>query len=241
MMRFAFGVAGLTLLLLLTACGSGTKVKSNEIVDTIPWTAPETTKYRVLDNDDKERGTLEMTVEEDGDTYVLRQHFEFPDDDFVNESEVVVDATTLMPQTVHYEIDGPEGLISCEGAYDGGVVHVHNVRTDGEKDDDLDVPNFRYDSWSDLFVWRTIRFSQSYDIEYADVVACQAPAGPQLLGTKIEVKGGETVEVPAGTFDTWKVEIKAGRDQKAWFTTDDSHTLVKYDNGVDVFELVEGP
>ena len=113
------------------------------------------------------------------------------------------------------------------------------MREDGERTDTLDVPNVAYDSWTDLFIWRTINFSQGFDIEYADIVACQAPAPPKRLAVKLEVTGGETIEVPAGSFDTWLVEIDAGRDQKAWFTTDDAHILVRYDNGDQIFELIE--
>lgn len=240
-MRLATVLAAGIIALTLAACDEGNDVVSNEIVESVPWSAPEMLTYRVLDNDDDEVGSLEMSVEAVGDTFAMRQRFDFPEDGFANESEVVVDAETLFPLTVAYEIDGPEGLISCEGEYEGGMVTVLNVRVDGEKEEDLDVPALRYDSWSDLFIWRTIPFAQGYDVEYADVVACQAPAPPQLLGVKLEVTGGEMVEVPAGTFDTWKVEIDAGRDQEAWFTTDDEHVLVKYDNGEQVFELVEGP
>lgn len=167
--------------------------------------------------------------------------YEFPEDEFVNDAVVVVAAETLMPLTTDYTIEGPEGTVTCEATYEGGIVNVHNVRIDGERDDEVDIPNLRYDSWSDLFIWRTIAFAQGYDVEYADVVACQSPAPPDLIGTKLEVTGGEVIEVSAGTFDTWKVEIEAVRDQDAWFTVDEPHTLIKYDNGEVVFELVEGP
>ncbi|HUF53672.1 MAG TPA: hypothetical protein VMR52_07860 [Dehalococcoidia bacterium] len=240
-MRLVIALTGALLLATLAACDEGDNIKSNEIVEAIPWAASETAVYRVLDDDDDEVGTLEMSIEQGGDTYVLRQYFEFPEDDFVNDAVVVVDAATLMPLTTDYSIEGPEGDITCEAVYDGGIVRVHNVRTDGERDDDLDIPVQRYDSWSDLFIWRTIDFSQGYDVEYADVVACQSPAPPDLIGTKLEVTGGEVIDVPAGTFDTWKVEIDAIRDQDAWFTTDEAHTLVKYDNGEVLFELIEAP
>lgn len=238
-MKRALAVAVALPVLLLAGCDGGDNIKSNEIVESIPWDAPETAVYRVLDDDDEEVGTLEMTIEEEGGTYILRQYFDFPEDGFVNEAEVVVDASTLMPEVVQYAIDGPEGRITCDGEYEGGRVEVLNVRVDGEREDELDIPNFRYDSWSDLFIWRTIRFAQGYEVEYADVVACQAPAPPQLIGVKLRVTGGDMIEVPAGTFDTWKMDIEAGRDQEAWFTTGEARVLVRYDNGEQVFELVE--
>ena len=48
--------------------------------------------------------------------------------------------------------------------------------------------------------------------------------------------------MPAGTFDAWHLEIESGGEtQDAWYTTDDAHTLLKYDNGESTFELTEAP
>ena len=229
----------LAALLLLAACTED-NIKATDIVTQIPWPDEERATYRVLDDDGEEVGTLEMTVDPKGDdAYLLRQHFTFPEADFTNEADVVVGRGDLQPRHTTYVIEGPDGAASCIAEYAGSDVTVINVREDGERTDTLDVPNVAYDSWSDLFIWRTIDFSQGFDIEYADIVACQAPAPPQRLAVKLEVTGGETIEVPAGSFETWRLEIDAGRDQKAWFTTDDAHILVRYDNGDQIFELIE--
>jgi hypothetical protein len=225
-------------LLLFAACAGETTIKSTDIVDTIPWADGETATYRVLDDDDDEVGTLTLSVERDGETFVLGQFFEFPETEFINEAKVVVDDTKLQPLTTNFRIDGPEGERTCEATYEGSDVSIHNVGEDGERDDTLNVPSIAYDSWSDLFVWRTIDFTRGYEVEYADMLTCVL-ARAQRLGVKLEVKEAEEIEVPAGTFETWRVEIEAGSDQKAWFTTDDAHMLVKYDNGSEVFELVE--
>jgi hypothetical protein len=194
----------------------------------------------VLDDDGEEVGGLVMEVSPSGDdAYRLFQDFIFSEAGFTNEAVVVVGRADLQPRFSGYAIHGPDGSASCSAEYEGSAVTVLNVREDGERTDTLDVPHVAYDSWSDLFVWRTIDFSQGFEIEYADIVACQAPAPPQRLAVKLEVTGGETIDVPAGSFDTWRLEIDAGRDQKAWFTTDDAHILVRYDNGDQIFELIE--
>ena len=232
-------IVAIAAVLLLAACAED-NIKATDIVTQIPWPDEERAVYRVLDDDGEEVGTLEMTVDPEGDdAYLLRQHFTFPEANFTNEADVVVGRDDLQPRHTTYVIDGPDGVASCIAEYVGSDVTVLNVREDGERTDTLDVPNVAYDSWTDLFIWRTINFSQGFDIEYADIVACQAPAPPQRLAVKLEVTGGETIEVPAGSFDTWLVEIDAGRDQKAWFTTDDAHILVRYDNGDQIFELIE--
>lgn len=232
-------IVALASVLLLAACAED-NIKSNDIVTQIPWPDEERATYRVLDDNGDEVGTLEMSVDTEGaDAYLLRQDFVFPADEFTNNAAVVVARADLQPRRTTYVIDGPDGVASCSAQYEGSDVTVLNVREDGERTDTLAVPTVAYDSWSDLFLWRTIDFSQGFEIEYADIVACQAPAPPQRLAVKLEVTGGETIDVPAGTFDTWRVEIDAGRDQKAWFTTDDAHILVRYDNGDQVFELIE--
>ncbi len=225
--------------LLLAAC-TDDNIKATDIVTQIPWPDQERATYRVLDDDGEEVGTLAMSVEPEGDdAYLMSQHFTFPEADFTNNADVVVGRVDLQPRRTTYAIEGPDGAASCSAEYVGSDVTVVNLREDGERTDTLDVPNVAYDSWSDLFVWRTIAFAQGFEIEYADIVACQAPAPPQRLAVKLEVTGGETIEVPAGSFETWIVEIDAGRDQKAWFTTDDAHILVRYDNGDQIFELIE--
>lgn len=232
-------IFALAAVLLLAACTED-NIKATDIVTQIPWPDEERAVYRVLDDDGEEVGTLEMSVDPEGDdAYLLRQEFVFPGDDFTNNAAVVVGRAGLQPRHTTYVIEGPDGVASCSAEYEGSDVTVLNLREDGERTETLDVPTVAYDSWSDLFVWRTIDFSQGFEIEYADIVACQAPAPPQRLAVKLKVTGGETIDVPAGSFETWRVEIDAGRDQKAWFTTDEAHILVRYDNGDQTFELIE--
>jgi len=212
---------------------------SNDIVAGMPWVGPETSKYRVLD-DDKEVGTLRMTIEEEGgDSLRLGQAFDFPDKGFVNKATVVVDAASLQPQSTSYRIEGPEGNLQCDAEYDGSKATVHRVGEDGARTDELDVPRVAYDSWSDLLLWRTIEFSNGYSVEYTDILSCTLDR-TQKLGVKLTVKDREEVTVPAGTFEAWRLEVDSGGEtQKAWFTTDAERRLVKYDNGRQVFELVE--
>lgn len=232
-------IVTLAAVLLLAGC-AGDNIKATDIVTRVPWPDDEHAAYRVLNDEGDEIGTLEMTVAAGADdAFILRQDFDFPEDGFTNSATAVVGRAGLQPRTTVYSIDGPDGVASCTAEYQGSDVTVLNVREDGERTETLDVPTIAYDSWSDLFLWRTIDFSQGFATEYADIVACQAPAPPQRLAVKLKVAGGEVIDVPAGTFDTWRVEIDAGRDQKAWFTTDDAHVLVRYDNGDQVFELME--
>ncbi len=224
-------------LLFVTACTTNGLV-SNDIVANIPWDGPETSLYRVLDDDDKEVGTLTMTIEEEGsDALTLGQFFDFPDRAFTNEASVVAHADSLQPISASYRIKGPEGDLQCDAEYARSTVTVDRVGEDGERTDELDIPRVAYDSWSDLFLWRTIEFSKGYSVEYTDILSCTLDR-TQKLGVTLTVKDREDIAVPAGNFETWRLEIDSGgKTQKAWFTTDKEHRLVKYDNGRETFEL----
>jgi hypothetical protein len=219
------------------ACTGERIVSGENVVSAIPWTVPEVTRYRLID-DGEEVGSLEMRIEVGGgDSLRLTQRFDFPERGFVNEAEVIVDAGTLLPEATRFRVEGPDGERSCEARYSGGRVLAHHVGQDGERTDELSVPRNSYDSWSDLFLWRTISFSPAFQITYSDILSCTL-GRTQNLQVTLKVEEEQTVEVPAGSFDTWRLEIRSGgRTQQAWFATDEERTLVRYDNGDLLFEL----
>jgi hypothetical protein len=241
MMR-AYAIALCALLLLAAACSQTETITSRDIVKAIPWQVPETTKYRVLDSRDNEVGTGTFKIEAESTGQIrLTQHFDFPSKGYVNDSQVVADDKKLQPVTTNYTLDGPDGRITCAATYAGAKVNVHRVGQDGTRDDTLDVPDVAYDSWADLFLWRTVDFGVGFDTDYADVLSCTLDK-TQKQSIKLKVDKQESITVPAGTFDTWHMEIESGGStQDAWYTKDAAHTLVKYDNGDQTFELTEGP
>jgi hypothetical protein len=226
--------------LMLMACETSESLTSNDIVDTIPWVVPETTQYRVLDKDDdnEEVGTLEMSIAETGQgQLLLRQFYDFPEAGFTNLAEVVTSADELEPSSSHFRIDGPDGTLDCQASYGDTSVSVLRVGEDGERTDEIDIPQIAYDSWADLFLWRTIPFTPGLDLDYTDILACTLDR-TQRLGISLEVEDREEITVPAGTLETWPLKIESGgQSQKAWYSTEDPHVLVKYDNGGEIFEL----
>lgn len=56
----------------------------------------------------------------------------------------------------------------------------------------------------------------------------------------ITITEKEQVEVPAGLFDCWKLELKVpGQRQYVWYSVDSPHYLVKYDNSQNIILLQE--
>ena len=228
--------------LVLAACAKSEDLTSADIVSQVPWNGPETADYRVLDSDDDPVGSLTLSIEEEpAGAWLLRQHFDFPDKGFTNDAEVVVDGSTLQPESSTFKIVGPDGNLYCSAEYTAGRVNMHRVGDDVEHDDTITIPNIAYDSWADLFVWRTIEFADGYEKDYTDVLACTL-SRPDKINVSLKIGEREDVTVPAGTFEAWHLEIDSGGEtQNAWYTTDDEHTLLKYDNGESTFELTSTP
>jgi hypothetical protein len=235
------GPALLALLLIATACAGTEAITSRNVIKAIPWHLPETTKYRVLDTNDKEVGTADFKIDTADTGVRFTQHFDFPSKGFTNDAQVVADARTMEPVSARFIIDGPDGRISCDAAYVGGKVTAHRSGQDGERDDTLDLPQIFYDSWTDLFLWRTVDFADNFATEYGDVLSCTLDR-TQKQNITLKVLKQESITVPAGSFDTWHMQIEsAGEKQDAWYSIDPLHLLVKYDNGDQTFELTQPP
>lgn len=223
---------------LVVACSSASDsvISNTEVIFEIPWDGPETARYHIVDRSDVE-GLGILTLEEKGGTLVLSQVFDIPEEDVTDFVIVEADPVTLRPWTVSRVIDGPDGQRLCDAIYAVSSVRVDQVGEDGNRTDVIDVPDRSYDTWGDLFLWRTLNFRVGFEVSYRDVLSCSL-SQPELLTVGLTVKEIETVAVPAGTFDAWRLEIRSGGGtQEAWFSIDDGNVLVKYDNGLQVWEL----
>jgi hypothetical protein len=230
----------LILVIALTACSDdeGTTIAgSGTVLFEIPWTVPETSSYQLF-RDEEEIGSAEISIEQGGqasDRFL--QSFEFPGRQISDRVEVDADGTTLAPQIVARVVNSPDGERTWDATYEGSTVTVVQRDEDDERTDTLDVPKTSYDTWTDLFLWRTIDFKEGYEVRYEAVVTADF-ARPDVISIVLKVTGLESVTVPAGTYDAWRLEIRSGgRTQKAWIADDDQRTLVRYDNTELVFEL----
>lgn len=237
--RWALPVVMVVLALTIGCGGSSSTLSGNtDVLSAIPWGGDETARYRALDGKD-EIGSAELSLRQEDGTLTMKQAFSFPDEEIMDTATVVADPETLAPRTVERLISGPEGDRSCDAAYGESTVTVEQRSENDERTDELDVPIKAFDTWTDLFLWRTLAFAEGYEVKYSDALTCSL-AKPEVLSVVLKVKGTETVPVPAGTFETWRLEIRSGgRTQKAWYSTDAARTLVRYDNGELVFELEE--
>lgn len=225
--------------MLLAACSEDSgELVARDIVSEIPWESPESAQYRLLQGDDL-KGSGTLSLGEQGGFTRMVQAFEFPEEEITDMVVADLDPQTLRPKLVVRTIDGPEGKRECTAQYSSTAnsVTVDQKAGGDERTDVLEIPPQHYDSWSDLFLWRTIDFFEGNELKYVDVLSCSL-AKPDLLSILLKVKEIEEVTVPAGTFQAWRLEIRSGgRTQKAWYADDARRTLVRYDNGDLVFEL----
>jgi hypothetical protein len=230
--------AALTAIVLLcVACAGDEELVARDIVSDIPWRDSETATYRLLQGDDvKGSGSLELFRDTDGTR--ITQEFVISEEEITDAVEAEAESETLRPRAVRRVIDGPEGKRECIADYSPtNSVTVEQAAGEDERTDQLSVPPEHYDSWTDLFLWRTIQFFEGNELRYVDVLSCSL-AKPDLLSVVLRVRELEEVTVPAGTFQAWRLEIHSGgRTQRAWYANDEIRTLVRYDNGDLVFEL----
>ncbi len=221
------------LFLFVVGCGGGSSVATSDIVSSIPWTGSETLKYVLKDRDGREVGKAELAISREGLTTRLSQSFS--DADSSDETSVVVDASTLKPisgtRTITTPTDKEE--LSVTYSSEGALIKQ------GDRQSGLSVPEHSYDNDMSLFLWRTLRFERGYSAAYVTIITNRR----SRQTVELKVFGLESVTVPAGRFDAWKLDINApGARQTAWFADTPSRPLLKYDNSRGtIFELQSGP
>lgn len=219
-----------------TACAGtqGNSGPTQDIVSSVPFKAGEETHYVLQDTHGNEKGTGVLSVEpgSDGGLALVLRYESGPNTD---EATVTVDAATLKPRTLHREIHSDSSQQVLDGEYRDDVVQI-TQRTDGnERSNPLRLKANSYDNDSSLFLWRAITFSDGYQARYNTVITNRR----QVSAVTLKVTGRESVEVPAGTFDAWRLEISSGGvTQTAWIADRPDRLLVKYDNHAQSGRLV---
>jgi hypothetical protein len=241
MRHVALAAALIATLAFAVACGDGGLKPGNQIVVDIPWTAPESYHYVLIDDDGKEQGDGTLSIVDDNGRSAIIQDFSDPDGN-ADRSVLLVDAQTLAPisgeRTIVDAEEGRRVVLDTEyGELDDGShgvrIRERNYKPADEQDPDtercnpLKLPENSYDNDASLFLWRTIAFEEDHDVTYTAAI----PNRRLRRNVTLSVIRQERVETPAGTFDAWYMAILAeGQSHEAWFATTDDHKLLKYDN-----------
>ena len=231
---------------LFLACTSEPDVDTQDIVSSIPWSTGERLEYRLVDGGGKELGTGLLVISSDGSNTRLQSTFE--GESSTDLSTVVVNSQTLKPVSSTRDIKTRDDEELIEVTYSDKETDpactvepprgCATIKRGGQQSG-MSVPEHSYDNDSSLWLWRTIDVKDGFEAGYVTVITNRRDSDIVLL----RITGKESVTVPAGTFDAWRLEIRtANARQVAWIADTPRRTLVKYDNDRNlIFELTSSP
>jgi hypothetical protein len=246
--RLAIFVAvGFGLLLFAAACAPASSTGTSEIVSTVPFAAGEELTYALRDDTGELIGRGVFSVSADAGMLRLDQSYTRADapGQVVDLISVWADADSLRPVRGLRDTDtraaGVEGgaVERVEWEYvsedDDRILVVTRTEDGGDSEERrIRLRDDHYDNESSLWLWRTIAFIEEYDERYVSVDA----AGSGQTTVNLRVPMQQAIEVPAGEFDTWRILVRTGRAVRtAWINAEAPHQIVRWDNGVQVFEL----
>ena len=236
----------LPLVVLLAACStSGGGGGTDDVVSQVRLVDGERFVYRLLDLDGELVGRGTFTTTRNGDTFELRQSYTdlapAGAGSVVDESLVVVDAATLQPVTLQRTIQprgGDDGeLVVGEYAIDDEdrpVLRSTRTRGDDARSGELRLREHYYEDQSSLWLWRTLAFDEDLELRYT---AVDPREGSQVTAALMQVDR-QLRETPAGSFDSWVIQIRTGRETvNVWVHVQPPHEVVRFDNGRLYFEL----
>lgn len=233
----------------LAACdGASPSGDTEPVVAQIPFAPGERLVYAIRNAEGTRIGTGTLSVVEQGGHLALRQSYEetapppgMPPS--TDAGAVEVDAKTLEPLAGSRQIarrtgtQAPvDGYTWTYGESNGKDVLRANAIKHDEKPSlkGITLRDHYYDNESSLWLWRTLAFAEGYDKFYVSANAVEQ----QQHTVNLSIRQRETVEVPAGTFEAWRLLFRNGRAVRtAWVNVNAPHEVVKWDNGEVVFLL----
>lgn len=233
------------------ACASaGPSAETSDIFAAAPFEAGESLRYQVVNVDGDVIGSGALEVAIDGSALALHQLYSETDEPAgtspaSDDVTVWVDPATFRPLRGVREIasrddDGTKSMTSYEWQYgeDDGKPAITTLRTDADGDTDEDTLHLRehfYDNESSLWLWRSIRFLDDLDVFYVSV----NPIEDSQQTVNLRLPQTETITVPAGEFEAYRLLFRNGRAVRtAWIEVDAPHRVLRWDNGDTVLELL---
>lgn len=204
----------------------------------MPWTNGEKESYQWLDDKTGSQiGTEQVSFTKSGDVWTQ----EVTDDisGAKQDAKVQVDAKTLQALGEDKTITSSQGNAEIHTEYKDGKLTVSVTASDQTNHGSTDVPADYIDNDQLLMTLRGLDFQQGKQVKFTLVVAGTL----QKVATTVTVQGQETVQTPAGSFNSWKVVMDFGGQatQTAWYQVDAPHLLTQYDNGQTKLVLAQKP
>ena len=231
-------------LLLLAGCTVvGSSPQTSAVFTTAPWRVGERLEYRLSTGSGEEVGRGVLTAQQEGAGLVLRQSYTGASSGS-DEIALTVDPKTLvaMQGTRETSRRSSDSVATASSAWayrlDGARLRLDTLGQGGAvtESTDLGVQPHAYDNESSLWLWRGLAFAEGYEQSYVSV----NPVDGSRQVVTVRVPQHESVTVPAGTFDAWRVIVRSGRAVRtAWISSQAPYPVVRWDNGDVVFELIK--
>jgi len=231
------------LLLLLVTVLYGCSPDTLEPIEyKLAWDSNEKALYNLVIKDEV-IALVEYTIEQ-GDNSIYKV------DSFaqilggVSNSGTYIDTNTFQPISTYYNQTPPPDAerqkIEIEGEYDEDSLHL-KIKT-GEEVEDVDVKlaDNIIDNESVLMMVRNM----ALEVDYQQDINIAIPSSAQVAPYSIKVLEKETLKVPYGEYECYKVVFRyKGKgtvpDMFAWYTADDNKIMLKYADENVSFLLIE--
>lgn len=217
----------LALALPLDGCGQAAGTSTPDLaLGGVPWSDGDSLAYDWLDKSGSKVGTAAYEFAKEGEAWVIAMADKFPT--LEQSAKVRLDGQTLKPLGEEKSIKAQGQDVTLSTTYEGGKIDIKATVNGENKAAATDVPANALDNDHLLMSLRSLPFADGYEGKTTVVNGQNAAKIP----TTVRVPGKETVQVPAGSFAVWKVELDFGQaKQTAWYQVEAPHNLVQYDNG----------
>jgi hypothetical protein len=218
----------------LTACGQDLSGPTSRVFEDAPWTGPERMVYDLTERGEL-YGRCEMETIPNIEPGLTELNLLCGDDrGFRDDRTATVQSDTLVPVGATRVILNPEKQtrITFASAYDGDKVTFTSDDNGKVRSAERDLPTPTrespepgfYDDESLLWVIRGIPLRAGFEGRYTNVNA----GNGQVFAVELSVLGTERVKVPAGEFDSWRIQVRtASITQMFWVDVAEPHRLVR--------------
>ncbi|MEX0298969.1 MAG: hypothetical protein AB3N28_07850 [Kordiimonas sp.] len=207
------------MMLILAACTIGFAANASDWRSQVDVNSADLSKFTmVMINAGKEAGGMTYGWHKEGDTYVVADRSEMQPN-ILETAKGVIDAKTLLPKSVVIDFAMGDDKMDFDFSWDknkrtgtvktlrGGKANTHNIDTAEEFGAPLRL----------AVIGMVAAFPVTETFE-ANLPWFNTLANKVEMIT-LKATGSETVEAPAGTFDTYKVAIQGGTPENVVYVT----------------------
>jgi hypothetical protein len=209
---------------------------STELKLSPPWIGNEHFEYNLLsDQDGSPIGSGTIDVRPSSTATSIEQLYQIGK---VTQHIIgTIDPQSLRPISGEQQVTGSQKDFSLVTTYQNNTLTIKATTAQGEKDFTIGVAPDSIDNDSVLMTLRAFPLADGYTTSFNTVVGASA----LQINSTLSVVGKETITVPAGTFETYKVTLGfgSGSNQTTWYEVAAPHRLIQYDNGQNKFVLAK--